>query len=88
VGPAGHFFGSPHTQERYASEHFQPMVSAWSNYETWQEKGGLETHQRAERLAQEIIDAHEEPPMRDERRDELDAFLERRTQEGGVETDF
>tara|TARA_B100001765_G_scaffold184305_1_gene128568 strand:- start:196 stop:1182 length:987 start_codon:yes stop_codon:yes gene_type:complete len=88
VGPAGHFFGSPHTQERYASEHFQPMVSAWSNYETWQEKGGLETHQRAERLAQEIIDAHEEPPMRDERRDELDAFLERRIQEGGVETDF
>jgi len=88
VGPAGHFFGSPHTQERYASEHFQPMVSAWSNYETWQEKGGLETHQRAERLAQEIIDAHEEPPMREERRNELDEFLERRIQEGGVETDF
>ena len=88
VGPAGHFFGSPHTQERYASEHFQPMVSAWSNYETWQEKGGLETHQRAERLAQEIIDAHEEPPMREERRGELDEFLERRIQEGGVETDF
>ena len=88
VGPAGHFFGSTHTQERYASEHFQPMVSAWRNYESWDESGRLEAHQRAERLAHEIIAAHEEPPMLEDRRVELDEFLARRVQEGGVETDF
>ncbi len=88
VGPAGHFFGSTHTQERYASEHFQPMVSAWSNYESWDESGRLEAHQRAERLAHEIIAAHEEPPMLEDRRVELDEFVARRVQEGGVETDF
>ncbi len=88
VGPAGHFFGSTHTQERYASEHFQPMVSAWTNYESWDESGRLEAHQRAERLAHEIIAAHEEPPMLEDRRVELDEFVARRVQEGGVETDF
>ncbi|MED5541621.1 MAG: trimethylamine methyltransferase family protein [Actinomycetota bacterium] len=88
VGPAGHFFGSTHTQERYASEHFQPMVSAWRNYESWDESGRLEAHQRAERLAHEIIAAHEEPPMLEDRRVELDEFVARRVQEGGVETDF
>ena len=88
VGPAGHFFGSTHTQERYASEHFQPMVSAWRNYESWDEGGRLEAHQRAERLAHEIIAAHEEPPMLEDRRVELDEFVARRVQEGGVETDF
>ena len=88
VGPGGHFFGSSHTQERYASEHFQPMVSAWSNYETWDENGRLDAHQRAERLAHQIIAAHEEPPMPENRRAELNEFLERRVREGGVETDF
>ena len=48
VGPAGHFFGTQHTQDRYETEHFQPMVSSWSNFEIWDEAGRVESHQRAE----------------------------------------
>ena len=88
VGPAGHFFGTPHTQDRYATEHFQPMVSSWANYETWDEGGRVEAHQRAEKLARQVIDAHVDPPMDAAIRAELDAFVERRVAEGGVETDF
>ena len=88
VGPAGHFFGTSHTQERYATEHFQPMVSSWTNFENWDDGGRLEAHDRAEKLAHLIIAAHEEPPMPDERRAELDDFVERRVAEGGVETDY
>ena len=88
VGPAGHFFGTQHTQDRYATEHFQPMVSSWANYETWDEGGRVEAHQRAEKLAQQVIDAHVDPPMDAAIRAELDAFVERRVAEGGVETDF
>ena len=51
VGPGGHFFGSEHTQERYKTEHFHPMVSDWRNYESWDESGRQEAHQRAEKLA-------------------------------------
>ena len=88
VGPAGHFFGTAHTQERYTTEHFQPMVSDWRNYESWDEGGRVEAHQRAEKLARQLIDAHEEPPMDPARRAELDDFVARRVAEGGVETDY
>ena len=88
VGPAGHFFGTAHTQERYTTEHFQPMVSDWRNYESWDEGGRVEAHQRAEKLARQLIDAHEEPPMDPARRGELDDFVARRVAEGGVETDY
>ena len=88
VGPAGHFFGTAHTQERYTTEHFQPMVSDWRNYESWDEGGRVEAHQRAEKLARQLIDAHEEPPMYPPRRAELDDFVARRVAEGGVETDY
>ena len=88
VGPAGHFFGIQHTQDRYATEHFQPMVSSWANFETWDEGGRIEAHQRAEALARILVDAHQEPPMAADRRAALDDFVERRVAEGGVETDY
>ena len=88
VGPGGHFFGSSHTQERYATEHFAPMVSSWQNYENWDDGGRIEAHQRAEQLAHQIIAAHEPPPMPGDRRAELDEFVARRVAEGGVETDY
>ena len=88
VGPAGHFFGTSHTQERYTTEHFAPMVSDWRNFESWDEGGRVEAHQRATKLAQELIDAHKEPPMGTAVRAELDEFLARRVADGGVETDY
>ena len=88
VGPAGHFFGIQHTQDRYATEHFQPKVSSWANFETWDEGGRIEAHQRAEALARTLVDAHQEPPMTADRRAALDDFVERRVAEGGVETDY
>ena len=88
VGPAGHFFGSQHTQDRYSTEHFQPMVSDWRNFESWDETGRIDAFQRAAKLAQQIIDTHQEPAMRKETREELDDYLERRVAEGGVETDY
>ena len=85
VGPAGHFFGTQHTQDRYETEHFQPMVSSWSNFEMWDEAGRVESHQRAETLARTLIDAHVEPLMADDQRMALDDFVARRVTEGGVE---
>ena len=88
VGPAGHFFGAPHTQERYTTEHFQPMISSWTNFENWDEAGRVEAHERAEKLAHQILAAHEEPPMPEERRAELDEFVTHRVTEGGVPTEY
>ena len=88
VGPGGHFFGTSHTQERYTTEHFQPMVSSWKNFESWDEDGRIEAPERSTKIAQQMIDAHQEPPMEPQIRAELDEFVERRIAEGGVETDY
>ena len=42
VPTGGHFFGEPHTLERYSTAFYQPMLSNWQNYEAWQEAGGLD----------------------------------------------
>jgi len=88
VGPAGHFFATQHTQDRYTSEFYSPLVSDWRNWETWTEAGQPDAWERAERLAQEFIAGHVEPPMPAERRAELREFVDRRIAEGGVPTDY
>ena len=39
VGPGGHFFGTAHTQSRYKTAFYSPIISDWRNYETWEEAG-------------------------------------------------
>ncbi len=35
VGPGGHFFGTQHTQDRYKTAFYSPIISDWRNFETW-----------------------------------------------------
>ncbi len=88
VGPGGHFFGTQHTQERFRSAFFRPMISDWRNYETWEEAGRPEAAGKAVQLAHDFLAAYETPPLDDAIREELDAFVARRTAEGGVPTDY
>ncbi len=88
VGPAGHFFATQHTQDRYTTEFYSPLVSDWRNWETWTEAGSPDAYERAERVAQMFIQSHVEPPLDDGRRDELRAFVDRRVADGGVPTDY
>ena len=39
VGPGGHFFGAEHTQRRYLSAFYAPIISDWRNYSQWQAAG-------------------------------------------------
>jgi trimethylamine--corrinoid protein Co-methyltransferase len=88
VGPGGHFFGVGHTQERFRTAFFRPMISDWRNYESWAEAGRPEAATRAVELARRFLDAYEPPAMDDAVREELDDFVARRTAEGGVPTDY
>jgi trimethylamine---corrinoid protein Co-methyltransferase len=88
VGPGGHFFGAAHTQARYRTAFHRPMLSDWRNYEAWEEAGSPEAPAKANRLWKALLAAYEPPPMDPARREELDAFLARRVEEGGVPTDF
>ena len=88
VGPGGHFFGGAHTQRRYQTEFFNPLVSDWRNWEAWEEARAPDAAERAGRIVDEFLAAYEPPPMADETRDELRDFVDRRIAEGGAETDF
>ncbi|CAM5776133.1 methyltransferase [Labrys miyagiensis] len=88
VGPGGHFFGCAHTQARYRTAFFAPMISDWRNYETWQEAGSPTAYDRANRLYKDRLAAYVEPPMDPAIREELDAFVAKRKAEGGAPTDF
>ncbi|MCV6584364.1 MAG: trimethylamine methyltransferase family protein [Marinibacterium sp.] len=88
VGHDGHFFGIDHTQERYTSAFYQPYLSDWKNFEAWEAAGGIWTAERAHRLFKEIVAQFEAPPMEPAIREELQAFVAKRKEEGGAPTDF
>jgi trimethylamine---corrinoid protein Co-methyltransferase len=88
VGPGGHFFGTAHTQARYRTAFFAPMISDWRNYETWREAGAPTAYDAAHRLYKERLENFVAPSIEPERREALEAFVARRKAEGGVPTDF
>ena len=88
VGSTGHFFGCQHTQDRYETAFYGPFLSDWSNFESWEERGSVDTARRANGIWKKILAEFEPPPMDDAIRDELAAFVERRKREGGAPTDF
>ncbi len=88
VGPHGHFFGTPHTQARYETAFYQPVLSDWRNQEAWEAAGGIWTAERADTLWRELVAGFEPPPIDAGYREELSDFVTRRKAEGGAPTDF
>ena len=88
VGPDGHFFGCQHTQDRYETAFYQPMISDWSNFEAWELKGGVWTAERAHKVYKEIINEFQGPIIDISIKDELAEFVTKRKSEGGAPTDF
>jgi trimethylamine--corrinoid protein Co-methyltransferase len=88
VGPGGHFFGTRHTQDRYKTAFYAPIISDWRNYETWAEAGSPTAVEKANRVWKERLALYEEPYMDPAVREELNAFVDKRVAEGGAPTDF
>ncbi len=84
VGPGGHFFGSPHTMERYETAFYQPMLSDWRNFESWEEAGAVDATHRAHRIYKQLLESYEQPPLDAAVKEELEAFVARRKEEGGA----
>jgi len=63
VGPGGHHFGTAHTQGRFATEFYSPLLSDRQGYETWLAAGGAEAPQRANALWKEVLAGYEQPPL-------------------------
>ncbi len=87
VGHGGHFFGTQHTLDRFESAFYSPLLSDWDNFENWTDRGSPDAAQRANRIFNETIEAHVAPPMPADRQEEMEAFIARRTSEGGADID-
>ena len=87
VEPGGHFFGCDHTMARYQTAFYEPLVSDWSNYGQWSDNGSLTATQRANGIWKKILQDFEPPPMDESRLEELQAFIDRRSAEGGAPID-
>ena len=81
VGPGGHFFAAAHTMARYRDAFYQPLLSDWRNFETWQDDGAQTATQRANRIARNLLAAHQSPPLPAAAIAEIDAFIEKRKAE-------
>jgi trimethylamine---corrinoid protein Co-methyltransferase len=84
VPTGGHFFGEPHTMERYEHAFYRPLVSDWQNHENWQLAGGKDATHRATDIWKQALKEYEEPPMDPAIREELDAYVVRRRSEIGA----
>ncbi|MAZ02878.1 MAG: methyltransferase [Sneathiella sp.] len=88
AGHGGHFFGTQHTQARYQTAFYEPILSDWRNFESWAEAGSPDALKRANVIYKAIL-AEYEPPAHDPARlEELNEFIDKRIAEGGVKTDF
>ena len=84
VAPGGHFFGCAHTMERYRDAFYDHLAHDLSNYGNWKEAGELDASQRATKIWQGIL---EKPPNHQTdhaKIEELEAYIARRTKEGGA----
>jgi trimethylamine--corrinoid protein Co-methyltransferase len=81
AGHGGHFFGTAHTLANYTTAFYEPLVSDWSNFETWTENGELTAYQRANRIYRNRLEAFEEPPMDAAIRESLEQYARERRRE-------
>ena len=84
VGPASHFFAAKQTLDRYETEHYNPMLSDWRNFESWRDAGSKTASQRANKIWKQLLDDYKEPKLAPEVEEELSGFVERRVSEGGA----
>ncbi|MEE8505125.1 MAG: trimethylamine methyltransferase family protein, partial [Kiloniellales bacterium] len=81
VGPGGHFFGAAHTLERYETAFYQPILSDWRNFETWEEAGAKTATERATAIWKTLLKDYEQPPLDPAIAEALDAFVAKRKEE-------
>jgi len=81
VPPGGHFFGTQHTLDRYENAFYTPLVSDWSNYETWQESGAQTTTQRANKIWKQLLNEYQQPYLDPAIDEALSAYVTRRKNE-------
>ncbi len=81
AGHGGHFFSTAHTMANYTTAFYAPLVSDWSNYETWVETGAQTAFERANRIYRETLQQYRPPEIDASIRAALEDYVARRRSE-------
>ncbi len=81
AGHGGHFFGTAHTLANYTTAFYEPIVSDWSNFETWTEKGEKTAYERANKVYRQTLQDYQEPEMDASVRQSLEEYVRERRRE-------
>jgi trimethylamine---corrinoid protein Co-methyltransferase len=87
VGPGGHFFGTARTIATFENAFYRPLISSTQNYGAWLEAGGLDATHRATKIWKQALAEYQEPALDPAIADALDAFVAKRTEQGGAPID-
>ncbi len=79
VGPGGHFLMEDQTVERCRTEFWQPEVSDRTGLDEWLQAGKPDIVTRARERWQQLVAAHEDPPLDGVTARQLRAYLEEET---------
>jgi trimethylamine--corrinoid protein Co-methyltransferase len=77
VGPGGNFLQEPHTVQRCRSEFWQPALCYRDGLDFWLMNGQPTAEQRAHQRWQELLAAHQDPPLHSVTARQLTAYLEK-----------
>jgi len=83
VAPQGHFFATTQTMARYSTEFYEPVIADWSNIGQWEANGAQDASKRATGKWQELLKLSG-PNIDHNRVADLDAFIAKRSAEGGA----
>ena len=83
VAAGGHFFGSSHTLARYESAFYRPLLSDWSNFESWTQAGARDATVRATAIWKKLLGEYVAPPLDPAVSEAISAYVARRTAELG-----
>lgn len=84
VAPGGHFFAAQHTMARYRTAFYPPLVADLTNFGSWTEAGAKDSAERATAIWQEVLASFTPPAGAEEAAGRLEAYIARRTEEGGA----
>ena len=87
VGPGGHYFSTAATLAAFDSAFYRPLVFEGRNFEQWSAEGAPDAVRRANVVYRRALADYELPVLAAERREALDAFVARRSEEGGAPLD-
>lgn len=79
VGPAGHHFGTAHTQARYQTAFYPSILHDRRNHGAWVENGSEDVVQRAHKIWQAVLKNYEQPPIDEGLKEALSEYVAERT---------